>query len=66
MKRSYRFRLYPTRSQISMLVNILSMCRYLYNWSLQERIEAYKKDKKTITYIDQQNQLPTLKEKRFS
>ena len=64
MKRSYRFRLYPTRSQISILENMLSMCRYLYNWSLQERIEAYQNDKKTITYIDQQNQLPALKEAR--
>ena len=64
MKRSYRFRLYPTRSQISTLENMLSMYRYLYNWSLQERIEAYEKDKKTITYIDQQNQLPALKEAR--
>ena len=64
MKKSYRYRFYPTRSQISKLENILSMCRHLYNWSLLERIEAYKKEKKTISYTDQQNKLPDLKKQR--
>ena len=64
MKKSYKYRFYPTRSQLSILENILSMCRYLYNWSLLEKIEAYKKEKKTISYIDQQNKLPDLKNQR--
>jgi len=64
MKKSFRYRFYPTRSQTSKLENILSMCRYLYNWSLLERIDAYKKEKRTISYIDQQNKLPDLKKQR--
>lgn len=64
MKRAQRYRIYPTYSQITKIENILSMCRYLYNWCLQERIESYKSDKKTINYYDQQSNLPQLKKER--
>jgi putative transposase len=37
------------------------MCRYLYNWSLGERIEAYEKEKKSVFYREHQNALPSLK-----
>ena len=39
------------------------MCRHLYNWSLAERIDAYKKGEK-INYYDQQNALPEMKKER--
>jgi len=32
----------------------------LYNAALQERIEAYQKVRKSISYYDQQNDLPVL------
>jgi len=40
------------------------MCRHLYNWSLAERIEAWEKEKRSVSYTDQQNQLPTLKKEK--
>jgi len=61
MKRTYRYRLYLTSSQISYLENAFSMCRYLYNWNLEERVEIYKKEGRTVTYLEQQNNLPALK-----
>jgi putative transposase len=64
MKLTYKYRAYPIASQITKLKNIFSMCRYLYNWNLQERVEAYEKDKRTVTYYDQQNALPDLKKVR--
>jgi putative transposase len=36
----------------------------LYNSALRERIDAYKLNKCAITYQDQQNQLPEIKEIR--
>ena len=33
----------------------------LYNAALQERIEAYQKVRKSISYYDQQNDLPEIK-----
>ena len=64
MKRTYKYRIYPKQSQITRLNNTFSMCRHLYNWSLQERIDAYQKENKTVSYREQQNQLPQLKKER--
>ncbi|MFK5954728.1 MAG: transposase, partial [Desulfobacterium sp.] len=64
IKKSFKYRIYPTRSQISTLENQFSMCRHLYNWSLAERIEVYLQDETTISYNQQQNNLPALKEER--
>ncbi len=64
MKRTYRYRIYLTAAQISYLENAFSMCRYLYNWNLQERVDAYKQEGRTVTYLEQQNNLPALKKMR--
>ena len=64
MKLAYRYRIYPSQAQLTKLANIFSMCRHLYNWSLEERIAAYGKDKSTISYHQQQNALPELKERK--
>jgi putative transposase len=40
------------------------MCRHLYNWNLQQRIEAYEQERRTVTYQEQQNALPDLKKAR--
>ena len=57
MKRTFRFRIYPTKRQESTLIEWLNTCRILYNQSLHERKEEYKKDKSSINYYDQANAL---------
>ena len=44
--RTYKYRLYPTKNQRNIIDTTLNMCRDLYNAALQERIEAYKKNRK--------------------
>ncbi len=61
---AYKYRIYPIRSQVSRLENQFSMCRHLYNWNLEERINAYKDHGKNVSYNQQQNQLPGLKKER--
>jgi len=61
IKRAYKYRLYPTKNQRHKLQNTLDLCRDLYNSALQERVEAYKKNGVSLSYIDQQNELPVLK-----
>jgi putative transposase len=63
-RKSFKYRIYPTRAQISNLENQFSMCRYLYNWSLAERINCYQKSGKTVSYFTQKKSLPTLKKER--
>ena len=42
----------------------LNLCAELYNSGLRERIDAYRINQVSISYLDQQNQLPEIKEIR--
>lgn len=64
VRKSSKYRIYPTKSQITNMENQFSMCRHLYNWSLAERKESYDYDRSSISYNQQQNQLPLLKKER--
>jgi putative transposase len=57
MKRTYKFRLYPTTSQQTTLTQWLTTCRMLYNTSLAERRNAWTTEQRSVTYIQQANQL---------
>ena len=63
-KQAYKFRLYPTKKQAQSLTWTLDRCRELYNAALQERRDAYHMVGKSITYYDQANQLPEIKDIR--
>src|SRR6266516_7600585 len=63
-KQAYKFRLYPTKKQVQALTWTVDRCRELYNAALQERRDAYRLAGKSITYSDQANQLPEIKEIR--
>lgn len=58
---SYKYRLYPTCKQRETLQWTLDRCRELYNAALQERKEAYKYAKKSISWIDQCRSLTEIK-----
>jgi len=63
-KKAFKYRLYPTKEQEATLQETLERLRELYNAALQERKDAYKLQKKSITYNQQANQLPEIKEIR--
>jgi transposase len=63
-KQAYKFRLYPTKKQAQALQWTLERARELYNAALQERRDAYRMAGKSITYYDQANQLPEIKDIR--
>ncbi len=58
--RTYRFRIYPSDAQITILNSTLELCRELYNSFLEQRILAHRMGK-SINYNYQQNQIPELK-----
>jgi putative transposase len=64
MMKAFKYRLYPTRKQADTLQFILDRNRELYNASLEERREAYRMSKISISYNDQSVQLPVIKEIR--
>ena len=61
VRKSYKFRIYPSKSQVTILENTLDLCRELYNAALQERRDAWKLNRISISYFDQANQLPAIK-----
>jgi len=65
MRKAYRYRIYPTHAQETILEQTLAACCELYNAALQERRDAYRICGKSIGYTDQQNQLPEIKQLRL-
>jgi putative transposase len=64
MLKSYKYRLYPNKAQTEKLQWTLDRCRELYNAALQERREAWKYARKSVTYNQQSAQLPEIKQIR--
>jgi putative transposase len=61
MRRSYRYRLYPTRVQAAALhVQVDEACR-LYNAALDERRSAWRLHGISLNYYDQANQLRAIR-----
>ena len=61
MRKTFKYRLYPTKAQAeSLRVQLSEACRF-YNAALQERIEAYATHRKSINYYDQAAQLTEMR-----
>src|SRR6266550_2561561 len=61
MHKTYKYRIYPQKATEQKLYWTLTRCRELYNAALSERKDAYKYAGKSISYSDQQNDLPEIK-----
>ncbi len=61
MRKTYKYRLYPKKETEQKLYFVLNRCRELYNAALSERKDAYKYAGKSISYYEQQNDLPEIK-----
>ena len=62
MLKTYKYRLYPTKTQATKILFTLEHCRLLYNRLLDERKLTYKTEGRSLNYYDQQN---TLKERKL-
>ena len=61
MRKTFKYRLYPNQETTSKLYWTLDRCRELYNAALSERKDAYKYAGISVSYYDQQNDLPEIK-----
>jgi len=57
---SFKYRIYPTRRQQHTLLQTLDTCRRVYNYFLGQRKDNWEQKKKSVSYYDQQNQMPQL------
>lgn len=61
VNRRVTFKLYPSGAQIEALERLTDLHRMLYNAALEERIEAYRKAGKSISFADQCKSLTTIR-----
>ncbi|MDP2692679.1 MAG: helix-turn-helix domain-containing protein [bacterium] len=61
--RAYKYRIYPNVEQRILIAKHFGSCRWLWNHTLQMKIEAYAKDKTHLSRFDLQKEIPLLKEK---
>ena len=54
MLRAYKYRIYPTEEQKVLFAKTFGCCRFVYNWALNMKIEAYKQDKRSVAYKEVQ------------
>ena len=59
--RTFQYRIFPTHKQITILDQTLDGCRWLYNHLLEQRKNAWKSEKKSISCFDQCNTFRQLK-----
>jgi len=64
LKKTFKYRLEPTKSQQDILKKQLSLCRWLYNHFLEERKTLYERNKTKITCYDQIKKIPSLKKEK--
>jgi putative transposase len=57
MLRAYKYRIYPTDEQKVLFAKTFGCCRFVYNWALNIRIEAYKQNKLTVPYKEIQDRM---------
>jgi putative transposase len=62
MRKTYRFRLFPTPAQQRKMAQTLRECRGLYNHLLAERRDTYEQTGKSPSQYTQQTTYPVLKE----
>lgn len=62
--KSFKYRIYPTKSQETKLDRQLDECRWLYNQLLENRKTSWEKDLKSVSMYDQINTIPTLKKEK--
>src|SRR3989454_6335367 len=60
-KRAYHYRFYPTDEQAHILARTFGCARYVYNWALRLRTDAYYKEQKRIGYHETSAHLTLLK-----
>ena len=59
--KTYKFRLSPSKSQRTKLLQTLELCRWVFNETLATRKNAWKQEKKSITRFDTIKLLPIWK-----
>jgi putative transposase len=59
--KGYKYRIYPNKTQEQSINQMFGNARWVYNWALVRRIEAYKKDKTSMLAFTLMKELTKMK-----
>ena len=60
-KRAYKYRFYPTPEQVTVLARTFGSARFVYNWALNLRTDAYYQRQARVSCADTSAALTALK-----
>jgi putative transposase len=60
-QKAYKYRFYPTKEQAHILAKTFGCCRYVYNWALRQRTDAYYQRGERLYYEGTAQRLTELK-----
>jgi len=66
MLKTFKYRLYPTKQQQRLLDQQLEECRWLHNYLLAKRRDAWEQQQESLRYHNQATSLPALTAERPS
>jgi len=59
--RAYKYRLYPTKDQETLINKHIGSCRWLYNYALEKKTKMYKETGTNLSRFDLSADIPVLK-----
>ncbi len=64
-QKAYKYRFYPTDEQKHIFARTFGCCRFIYNWALRERTDAYYKRGERLSYKEISQRLTVLKQQEM-
>ena len=61
-RKAYKYRIYPTDEQKQVLARTFGCCRFVYNWALRQKTDAFYNEQQRLYYKDLSAMLPQLKQ----
>ncbi len=65
-KKAYKYRIYPTDEQANILARTFGCCRFVYNWALRQRTDAFFQHGERLYYHQLAVMLTDLKKQEAS
>jgi putative transposase len=66
MRKTFQYRIYPTKKQVKILEQVLEECRWLYNQTLAYRKTAWEQEHRHVSWYESKARIPVLKRERSS
>lgn len=60
--KAFKYRIYPNQDQTILINKHIGSCRWLYNYALNKKVEAYKENKTKLSRFDLSADIPILKQ----